>query len=140
MKTFLALIVAGLGATVSLGPTPAGAGKETAVFPRFRMKEIYKGFEVGYAVKLVDVNGDGKPDIVVVDSKRVVWHENPTWKMRTIIKGQTQPDNVCIAAFDIDGDDQIDFALGAGWNPGNTLAGGTPPWLKRRHTLDQERA
>ena len=58
---------------------------------------------VGYAVVIADVNDDGKPDIVVVDSKRVIWYENPSWKCRTIITGKTKPDNVCIAPLDIDG-------------------------------------
>ncbi len=36
-------------------------------------------------------------------------------------KGLTKPDNVCIDAYDIDGDGQIDFALGAhDWKPFNT--------------------
>jgi hypothetical protein len=74
------------------------------VFPRFRTQELATDLAIGYAVLLVDLNGDGKKDIVVVDKTRVVWHENPTWKRRTIIQGQTKPDNVCIAASDIDGD------------------------------------
>src|SRR2546428_173174 len=81
-----------------------GAEGKQAVFPRFRMQEIEQGLKVGYAVLLVDVNGDGKKDIVVVDTNRVVWYENPTWKRHTLIEGMTKPDNVCIAAYDIDGD------------------------------------
>jgi hypothetical protein len=88
-------------------------------------------------VLLVDVNGDGKKDIVVVDTTRVVWYENPTWKRRVIIENQTRPDNVCIDAYDIDGDGQLDFALGAEWKPFNTQSGGTLQWLKRGKTLDE---
>ena len=107
-------------------------------FPKFKMQEIATDLTVGYAVITADVNEDGKPDIVVVDSKRVVWYENPTWKMHTIISGKTKPDNVCIAAADIDGDGHIDFVLGADWKPFNTKEGGTLQWLKRGKTLDEE--
>src|SRR6266516_2110146 len=75
-----------------------------AAIASFTMQEIDKGLGVGYAVLLVDVNGDGKLDIVVVDTTRVVWYENPTWKRRVITEGQTKRDNVCVAAYDIDGD------------------------------------
>ncbi len=121
---------------LALGGRGAGASRPDTL-PRFRTQEIETGLGVGYAVLLVDVNGDGKKDIVVVDTTRVVWYENPTWKRRTIIQGQTKPDNVCIAAADIDGDGQLDFALGADWKPFNTHAGGTLQWLRRGKTLDE---
>jgi hypothetical protein len=128
----VALVAAGLA-------VPGGSADETPApvsFPRFRMQEIETGLQVGYAVLLVDLNGDGKKDIIVVDTTRVVWYENPTWKRRTIIQGQTKPDNVCIAAHDIDGDGQLDLVLGADWKPFNTKEGGTVQWLKRGKTLD----
>lgn len=111
--------------------------KSAPVFPRFRMEERATDLAIGYAVLLVDLNGDGKKDIVVVDKTRVLWYENPTWKRRTILSGQTAPDNVCIAAYDIDGDGQLDLALGADWNPSRTKEGGTLQWLKRGTTLDE---
>src|SRR5437660_5501969 len=114
-RGFLALLL--------LASLPAGLARSDepkVVFPTFRMQEIETGLKVGYAVLLVDVNGDGKPDIVVVDTNRVVWYENPTWKRRTIIENQTKPDNVCIAAYDIDGDGWRDLALGADWGKLNT--------------------
>ena len=104
---------------------------------QFKTQEIETKLGVGYAVVLVDVDGDGKKDIVVVDTNRVVWYKNPTWEMRVIIQGGTKADNVCIDAFDIDGDGQIDFALGADWKPFNTKSGGTLQWLKRGKTLDE---
>jgi hypothetical protein len=116
------------------GPAGGGAAAGT-VFPAFKMQEIETSLSVGYAVVVADVNGDNKPDIVVVDTNRVLWFENPSWKKHTIIEGGTKPDNVCIAAYDIDGDGKIDFALGAEWKPFNPT--GTLQWLKRGKTLDE---
>src|SRR5262249_24226221 len=109
-----------------------------ATIAKFRMEELDKSLKVGYAVLLVDVDGDKKKDIVVVDTTRLVWYQNPTWKKRVIIVGQTKPDNGGIDAYDIDGDGQIDFALGADWKPFNTNAGGTLQWLKRGKSLDDK--
>jgi hypothetical protein len=136
MKKIVAFLAALLVFPLGRNPAP-GADLKPAPSIGFRMQEIETKLGVGYAVLLVDVNGDGKPDIVVVDQTRVVWYENPTWKRRTIIEGMTRPDNVCIAAHDIDGDGKIDFALGADWKPFNTKQGGTLQWLRRGKMLDQ---
>lgn len=88
--------------------------------------------KVCYAVTLADVDGDNKQDIVAVSENRVLWYQNPTWEKHTIIADQTPLDNVCIAPHDIDGDGQIDFALGAGWTKVGTIH-----WLSRGENLDQ---
>ena len=103
---------------------------------KFRAQEIETKLGVGYAVSLVDVNGDGRTDIVVVDTDRVVWYENPSWTRHTLIEGQTKKDNVCIAPFDIDGDGKVDFALGADWRPADTVGSGTLQWMTRGKSPD----
>ncbi len=97
----------------------------------FRVQEISNRLTVGYAVQLVDISEDGKPDIVVVDSDRIVWFENPSWETHTIINGLTKRDNVSLAPADIDGDGRIDFALAADWRPSDTRTSGTLQWLTR---------
>jgi hypothetical protein len=138
MKRVLSLALVAIGiAAVAFRLPPAQTAEPSATpFPSFETKEIDKSLTVGYAVLLVDLNNDGKKDIVVVDTKRVVWYENPTWKMRTIIEGQTKPDNVSIAAYDIEGNGQLALALGADWRPFDTKKGGTVQWLKRGKALD----
>ncbi|MBI2807765.1 MAG: VCBS repeat-containing protein [Planctomycetes bacterium] len=136
MKKIIAVLSLGIAVWVSLATNRAfGAGEKPKPFASFKMQELPEKLTVGYAVTLVDVNGDGKKDIVVVDSRRVIWFENPTWKMRTIIGAVTVADNVCIAPYDIDGDGKVDFALGAHWAPANTKTSGTLQWLKRGKTL-----
>src|SRR5262249_5383774 len=137
MRRLVAPLVLSAMLAVLLPASPQAAEKDRPAFLAFEMKEIDRSLGVGYAVLLVDVNGDGKRDIVVVDTTRVIWYENPTWQRRTIIEGVTRPDNVCIAAHDIDGDGQLDFALGADWKPSNTKDGGTVQWLKRGKSLDE---
>ncbi len=105
--------------------TAAAAGGEF----RFRAQQISDQLGIGYAVTVVDMNDDQKPDIVVVDTDRVIWFENPEWRLHTLIKDQTKKDNVCIAPYDIDGDGEVDFALGADWRPIDTRTGGTIQWL-----------
>ncbi len=40
--------------------------------PRFQAIEIDAGIGVGYAIEVGEMNGDGKPDIIVVDKREVV--------------------------------------------------------------------
>ncbi|HEX7378818.1 MAG TPA: VCBS repeat-containing protein [Pirellulales bacterium] len=98
---------------------------------KLRAQEIPERLEVGYAVTVVDMNADKRPDIVVVDTNRVIWFENPSWRVHTLIQDQTKRDNVCLAPYDIDGDGQLDFALGADWRPADTRTGGTIQWISR---------
>ncbi|HEY1067659.1 MAG TPA: FG-GAP-like repeat-containing protein, partial [Pirellulales bacterium] len=102
----------------------------------FRTQEIATDLGVGYAVKLVDMNADKQLDVLVVDTNRVIWYENPSWKVHTVIKDQTELDNVCIDAMDIDGDGRLDLALGAHWKPSDTVNSGSLQWLEPGKNAD----
>ena len=104
-----------------------------ADFPKFRHVTIDPNCgKVCYALRLADVDGDKRNDIIAVTENRVLWYQNPSWKKHVIIADQTERDNVCIAEMDIDGDGAIDFALGAGWTKTGTIQ-----WLSRGKSLDE---
>jgi FG-GAP-like repeat len=103
---------------------------------KFETQEIDATLKIGYAVITTDVDGDKKPDIVVVDQHKIVWYQNPTWQKRVMLDGQTKPDNVSIAAMDIDGDGLPEFVIGAAWKPFDTKTPGTLQWIRRGKTLD----
>lgn len=138
MRAAAVILCALFGVALTLpGPAPAGQPAATPDPIKFRTQEIDAGLKIGYAVVIADINGDKKPDILVVDQFQVVWYENPTWKKRVILDGKTKPDNVCAAVLDIDGDGQLDIVLGAGWQPTDTKNAGTLQWLKRGKSLDE---
>ncbi|MGC6442705.1 MAG: FG-GAP repeat domain-containing protein, partial [Rubripirellula sp.] len=53
--------------------------------------------EIGYGLQIDDVNGDGKPDIILADKSTVQWYENPSWNKHVIARDLTERDNVCVA-------------------------------------------
>jgi hypothetical protein len=97
--------------------------------PVFRAVEIDKKVEIGYGVAIADVDGDGKPDVLLADKHVIAWYQNPGWQKHVMAENLTTQDNVCIAAADIDGDGKAEVAVGAGWNPGDTLNSGAVFYL-----------
>jgi len=97
--------------------------------PKFRAVTIDDKIQIGYGVAVADMDGDGKPDIVLADAKQFVWYRNPTWEKFVLAENLTKQDNVCIAARDIDGDGKAEIAVGAGWNPNDTTNSGAVFYL-----------
>lgn len=98
-------------------------------------QELPVQLQVGYAVRAIDINADGRLDVAIVDSKRVLWLENPSWTEHVIYETpDAKFDNVCFAPHDINGDGRVDLALGADWQANNSDSGGSIGWLEHTAT------
>ncbi len=89
-------------------------------YPVFEQQLLDDDVRIGYGLAIGDVDGDGKPDVLLADKKAFHWYRNGDWKKFTLAENLTEHDNVCIAARDIDGDGKVEIAVGAQWNPGET--------------------
>ena len=92
--------------------------------PRFRAVTVDTNVAIGYGVTVADVDGDGGRDLVLCDAKQIAWYRHPNWEKHVIAENLTPQDHVCVAAADIDGDGKAEIAVGAGWNPGDTVNSG----------------
>lgn len=91
---------------------------------RVRPQTIDPAIQIGYGLAIADVDGDKRDDIVLADAKQIAWYRNPGWEKFVIAEALTAKDHVCIAARDVDGDGRAEIAVGAEWNPNDTLTSG----------------
>lgn len=85
------------------GPSP---------LPAFERVVIDDAFPDAYQVEVVDINGDGKLDIVALGGGTCAWYENPGWKKRIITGPDRTPGIITSASKDLDGDGKAEVAIG----------------------------
>ncbi len=116
---------------ILLGMLLAGLSVKAATppEPRFRPVNVDTNIAIGYGLAIADVDGDRRPDIVLCDKSQIAWYRNPGWEKFVIAEKLTTNDHVCVAAADIDGDGKAEIAVGAEWNPGDTVHSGAVFYL-----------
>lgn len=134
---------------VVLGAAEAGgpASRQTAGKPdgqiRFQPLVICDDFPRAYQVAVADVNGDRRPDIVVLgeDPGTVEWFENPgttqRWARHPISRTATRR-NIDLAVHDVDGDGRLDVVLASEFDMSRSDTGGVVTWHRRGPDLEQE--
>src|SRR5688572_26830250 len=107
----------------------AALATASALSAQFKEQTLDDKIGIGYGLAIADLNGDKKKDVLLVDAGEVAWYENPTWQKHVIAGKLTERDHVCIAAEDINGDGKAEIAIGAQWNPGDTVNSGAVFYL-----------
>lgn len=115
-----------IGSVAAPAPAPAADPSATG----FRALTVDAQVQIGYGLALADVDGDRRIDIILADKQVVAWYRNPDWRKHVLAERLTELDNVCVAAADLDGDGKAEIAVGAGWNPGDTIGSGALFFLR----------
>ncbi|HWL00192.1 MAG TPA: FG-GAP repeat protein, partial [Parapedobacter sp.] len=55
-------------------------------YPSFEQQTIDEQVSIGYGIAIGDVDGDGKPDILLADKKAFVWYRNGDWKRFVMVE------------------------------------------------------
>lgn len=82
----------------------------------FRQHVIESNIPGGYSVLVVDLNKDGKPDVIGLTQRftELSWYENPGWEKHVLVKDMTGLVNM--AAADINGDGIPELAIESGFS------------------------
>jgi hypothetical protein len=119
-------------ACASLCWSLAGVQLGAQELPRFRDHVISKELKMGYQLVAIDLNRDGKKDVIAVDeaATEVAWFENqhPAWKRHILAVDVPRPLNA--DGWDLDGDGTPEVVLAYRFDPNPERSVGNVVLLK----------
>jgi hypothetical protein len=105
-----------IGVSVVVGQAVESAGPPLPITAPFTAHTVATGIRGGYQVVAVDINHDGKVDLIGLGSgaDSLVWYENPSWAPHVMVSASRM---INAAAADLDGDGIPEIALAYGFSP-----------------------
>jgi hypothetical protein len=90
----------------------AGVPLQAAELPAFREQTVIKDLKLGYQIVPVDLNHDGKKDLIVIDERatELAWFQNPGWQRHVLMSDVARPINADCGDIDGDGIPEVAFA------------------------------
>jgi hypothetical protein len=106
-------------------------------FPQFKAHLVAR-LPGGYKVAVVDIDRDGKPDIVglATTPSCLAWYKNPTWEKHVLTSAAKE--FIDLAPRDVDGDGRTDLAVADEFGMSRTTSGGLVHWLQCPQDPTQE--
>jgi hypothetical protein len=133
METSVSFLAAAVSTLAILLPNAVLSAPETRpvppAFPSFKAHLVDR-FPGGYKVAAVDIDRDGKPDVMALATEPscLAWYRNPGWE-KHVLTSRTK-EYIDLAPYDIDGDGRIDLAIADEFGMSRTSSGGLLHWLK----------
>jgi hypothetical protein len=124
-----------------LWPAPLRAAREApgagTACPQFQAHLVAR-LPGGYKVAAVDIDQDGKRDIVglATTPSCLAWYKNPTWERHILTSAAKE--FIDLAPQDIDGDGRTDLAIADSFGMSRTSSGGLVHWLRCPRDPTQE--
>jgi hypothetical protein len=126
----------GLLSALTIAVPPGGSRvKDPAMAVKCIATTLDADFPGGYQVLAADIDRNGQTDVVGLGST-VAWLENPGWNKHPITGDQTR-NNIDIAAYDIDGDGQLEIVVASEFSLEDSTKGGNIRWFRRTAGPDQ---